>query len=314
MVRGLIAFVAPAVLLAAACGAEPAQSGMRDASAGDVATGDAATGDAAPAATPTAGLCPEGTGVGGVVVFQSEPDAVTRISSWLMNAYDPRARPQPVAVDGDCVYMMPTTPVCDPPCGDVYQYVCTLDHRCMPAPQPRALGDMKLTFGRSGTDPELLFTVTPSGDISDPFPLLVPGAEIVARSSAGDHDPFTLRALGVATVGPVAVPGGAVFTGGQPLAVTWTPGGQPEVDRVTVRLSATFDNGPPGDVVCDFADTGSAVIPASMVDRQASYDMALRLSVYRSTAQAVTLAQGCVYLQVSSVDGLRITPAPVSPP
>ncbi len=303
MVRGLIGFVA-AVIPLAACGTGPAQSEAHDGSPGDAV--DATSADGAPPPTPAPGLCLEGTGVGGVVVFQSEADAVTRISSWLMSAYDPRSRPQPVAVDGDCVYMMPTTPVCDPPCGDVYQYVCTLDHRCMPAPQPRALGDIKLTLGLPGADP---FMVNASGDITDPFPLLLPGAEIVARSTAGDHDPFTLRALGVATVGPVAVPGGPVFTGGQPLAVTWTPGGQPEVDRVTVKLRSTFDNGPPGDVVCDFADTGSAVIPASMVNRQASYGMALQLGVYRATAQSVTITQGCVYLQVTSVDGLRITPA-----
>jgi hypothetical protein len=105
-----------------------------------------------------------------------------------------------------------------------------------------------------------------------------------------------------------------VFTGGQPLAVTWTPGGQPGVDRVSVKLSSTFDNGPPGDVVCDFADTGAAVIPASMVNRQASYGMALQLGVYRSTAQSVTLTPGCVYLQVTSVDGLQLTPAPIGPP
>ena len=86
------------------------------------------------------------------------------------------------------------------------------------------------------------------------------------------------------------------------------------MDRVTVRLTSTFDNGPPGDVVCDFADTGAAVIPASMVSRQGSYGMALQLIVQRATAESVTLTPGCVYLQVRSVDGLRITPAPVGQP
>ena len=304
MVRGLVGFVATVVLLAAACDARLAPSLMPDAAAGD----------AAPEQTPTPGVCPEGSGVGGIVVFQTEADARTGITTWLMNAYDPRFRPQPVAVDGDCVYMMPTTPVCDPPCGDFYEYVCTLEHRCMPAPQPRALGAIGMTFGQVGMEPERSFTVLGSLDIIDPFPLLVPGAEIVARAHAGDHEPFTLRALGVAPVGPVAVPGGAVFTGGQPLTVTWTPGGQPEVDRVTVRLASTWDTGPPGDVVCDFADTGAAVIPASMVNRQASYGMALQLGVYRSTAESVTITPGCVYLQVVSVDGLRITPAPLGQP
>src|SRR6187551_701238 len=141
-------------MLAVACSAGPAQPGARDGS-----MGDAATGDAGPEPTPMPGVCPEGTGVGGVVVFQTEAAARTGITSWLMNAYDPRRRPQPVAVDGDCVYMMPTTPVCDPPCGDFYQYVCTLEHRCRPAPQPRALGEIRMTFGQSGMGPELLFTV-----------------------------------------------------------------------------------------------------------------------------------------------------------
>lgn len=307
--RGLVRFVAAVVPLAAACGAAPAQPSVPDA-----ATGDATTSDAAPEPTPMPGLCPEGTGVGGLVVFQTEPEADTVISSWLMNAYDPRARPQPIAVDGDCVYMMPTTPVCDPPCGDPYQYVCTLDHQCMPAPQPRDLGEITLTIGRPGMAPDPFVTLGASHDVLDPFPLLVPGGEVIARARTGDHDPFTLRALGVATVGPVAVPGGPVFTGGQPLSVTWTPGGQPDVDRVSVKLSSTFDNGPPGDVVCDFPDTGLGVIPASMVNRQASYGMALQLGVYRSTAQSVTITQGCVYLQVTSVDGLRITPAPSGQP
>src|SRR5262245_9873789 len=249
MVRGLVGFAASVVALAAACGAGPAKEARRDGSTGDATTADATTADAttadaAPEPTPMPGGWAEATGVGGVVVFQSEGDALTLIRAWLMNSYDPRLRPQPVAVEGDCVYMMPTTPVCDPPCGDFYQYVCSLEHRCMPAPQPRALGEIMVTFGQSGMNPELSFTVAGSLDIGDPFPLIVPGAEIVARSRSGDHEPFTLRALGVATVGPVAVPGGAVFTGGLPLAVTWTPGGQPEVDRVSVRLTATFDTGP----------------------------------------------------------------------
>ena len=38
--------------------------------------------------------------------------ARTGIRAWLQNAYEPRFHPEPVAVDGDCVYMMPTTPVC----------------------------------------------------------------------------------------------------------------------------------------------------------------------------------------------------------
>lgn len=308
MVRGLVGFVAGVVLLAA-CYPEPGKPVVRDA-----ATADAATSDAAIDRTPMPGGCPEGTVVGGVAVSQTEAGALTLIRAWLQNAYEPRFHPEPVAVDGDCVYMMPTTPVCDPPCGDFYRYICTLEHQCRLAPQPRDLGEIMMTFGRSGTDPALSFTVAGSLDISDPYPLLVPGAEIVARSSAGDHEPFTLRALGVATVGPVTVPGGATFTGGLPLAVTWTPGGQPEVGRVSVRLSSTWDTGPPGDVVCDFADTGAAVIPASMVSRQADYGMPLMLGVYRSTAESVFIAGGCVTLQVGSSDGLQLTPAPLGQP
>ena len=79
MVRGLI-FVAALIPLTAGCGTGPAQSAG---SWGDAATADAPTADGAPEPTPVPGLCTEGTGVGGVVVFQSEADAVTRISSWL---------------------------------------------------------------------------------------------------------------------------------------------------------------------------------------------------------------------------------------
>lgn len=167
---------------------------------------------------------------------------------------------------GDCVLITPAPfPFCDPACGP--GTICVTGDVCEAPPEPVGAGDVIVTGLTSALTlhPETQYqyyaaTFDPEPDDGDLFEA---GAVITATAEGGNVPGFTLTSRGVASLETtLACP--APLTGGEALALSWTPSGQ-----AGDRLRVVFQSGNHGTqfarIECDTADTGALVIDAALV-------------------------------------------------
>lgn len=226
----------------------------------------------------------------------------TRVGGNVSDGVLPTRVPAELARDGECrlVEVVPST--CTPACAAGTE-TCGASQACVPLPQPRDVG----LVGVAGLAVPL--TMHPNavtraysnpGQPALPHPGFAPGADLRLATSGGDYAPFSLRGYGVSALslalGPIQVVAGA------PVMLSWSA---PEVvgpARVHIALNVNHHGSSNAWVECDFADTGSAQIPAGLVDALIAKGRSgfPTLTATRRSATSVGIEPGCVELLVVS--------------
>ena len=226
----------------------------------------------------------------------------TSVDGSVLDGVSPAQVPTELAREGDCRLLELVANRCTPGCR-ASDEVCAMDQTCVPAPVPHDVGIVSVTglviplamranaVTHSYTNPALPAL---------PHPGFAPGADLRLGTSGGDYAPFVLRGWGVSALqlepAPIRVDAGA------PVAVAWRAPEDPGPARLHVKLAINHHGSTSASIECDFADAGSAEIPAALVDgliaRGTSGFPTLELS--RRTAGSVAIEPGCAQLLVSS--------------
>jgi hypothetical protein len=255
--------------------------------------------------------CAEGTRVGDFSLWVMASGADTGASVFNGRIWDHRSvsdYQRAVVSDGACSLMENDPPIpCTPACaGDD---ACYPDGTCAPNSITRSVGSVKLMGLLSGgvsmeplTGGSIAYSSNP-GDL--PYPAAAPGAAISLVTSGGDYAPFRLAGRGVTPLLPRT--GALAVTRNQALTIEWGAPSLPAATRLMAHIYLGGDGsleggGVPGagHVVCDFPDTGSGTIPASLLDQLIDQGVgtAPLLSVQRLTVSSTQIGHGCVDFSV----------------
>jgi hypothetical protein len=293
------------VLAAVACGSD---EGDASAPPGGGSTGG--TGGAPNLGAPASELpyqpCPEETGVGEFSIELG--DGFTSVQGKVEDGVKPSDIPERLASDGECRLVTLPTLLCDPGCNASTQ-TCGANNQCLPLPLALDVGTVTVS-GLARTIDMTANEATGNyrpGPPALPYPGFAEGADLRLAATGGDYEPFELRGWGIS---PFVPPTEAiVVTGGQPATLRWSAPADPGPARVHARLNINNHGSTNTWIECDFADTGTADIPASLVDaliaRGASGFPSITLA--RRTATSTTISPGCVQLLVTSGDEFDVT-------
>lgn len=148
-----------------------------------------------------------------------------------------------------------------------------------------------------------------------PYPPAPAGAPIAIHTSGGDYAPFSLAGRGIPQL-QMTSPSPIVMRD-QPFAVDWVAPLWPGDARVTVTLDLGQNAGLDASsaasvyVTCDFPDTGSASIPASLVNRALDAPVGTEPGVFlrRNVVDSTAIAPGYVEFVVDSYARQPVTVA-----
>jgi hypothetical protein len=203
-----------------------------------------------------------------------------------------------------CTLMLPRIPFCGAGCGSA---VCVDDDQCVPNPATRDAGAVTVKGVRTEAGMSE-FTLTPIRNtyvnpaaIKLPYPAFDEGGEIQMSAAGAAVSPFSIKGTGIA---PLELLDGASYplVANQPLALTWTPPGTPNISRVQVKLDISHHGGTKGKIDCDVDDDGSLEIPAPMVTELLALGVAgfPTVALTRSSVGSTTIAEGRIDLEVYS--------------
>ncbi len=273
-----------------------------DDDAGDDDTGDDDTGDDDSGdddTTPPAlrGACDLADKVGAFVV-RHEPE-YTAVSGEVQDGVVPIAVLENVLEIDDCRLMRRNVPFCEPACDP--GETCDFDGQCIPYPSNLDVGTVTIT----GLNKEVVMEPPGEGypasyfDTQMPHPGFDPGAAVQLDASGNEIPGFTLYGEGSA---PISIPDDPwIVREDEPLEVTWTAESGDQV-RILLRFNIDQHGATPVEVWCDVEDSGSASIPAEVMNGLIAYGVSGYPSgdAYRRSLDSVDTEVGCVEFEVSS--------------
>lgn len=234
------------------------------------------------------GACDLAGRVGGFEVITSETGSF--VAGGVADRVNPIEARTEIASAGSCRLLRRESFFCDPGC-DAAE-ICGADNQCTPLPVKLDVGEVRVT-GLSG---DVVLEPRPPGNdyfVTDlAHPAFAPGAEIRLRG-----DGVSLDGLGSEPLAGADEPW--LVAAGEPVALTWDP---PAVADTSIRVRLTIDQhgNTPSAMVCELADTGSAEIPAEIVDAliDAGISGFPNATITRATVDSADVDGGCVDLVV----------------
>jgi hypothetical protein len=182
--------------------------------------------------------------------------------------------------------------------------VCAGQNVCQPASKAQGAGVVSVsgltTPLASSPSKSNIYYETFSSEASYP-PFTVGGS--IALTSAGDAVPaLTMAVRGVA---PLELPGNQSLTlsNGKSLSLAWTAPPAGGSGRITVSMDIGHHNGvTAAHLDCDFPDTGSATIPATLIATLISKGYAgyPDLEIARTSVDSASTSAGCVEWAVTA--------------
>jgi len=252
------------------------------------------------AASPDAGLDGGSTAaLGGftvtlVAATQSKP-AYTSIVGKVYDGPTPEATIWAVVEEGaGCRLLTPRVPFCSTPCGGTA--ACVDRDRCAPYPSAQNLGRVHVTGVGAAFDMDpIAGNYQPAAGFSPAYPPFQEGAPVRMTAPA-----LAVEGRGIA---PLVFTDTLAPRAGQPLRLTWTPPGQPDLTRIEIKLDIAHHGGARGKIECEVADTGSLEIPASQVSGLLALGVAgfPTIVVTRASTATTAVPAGIVALRVLSV-------------
>ena len=210
----------------------------------------------------------------------------------------PTAIPRLALQDGACTLFERRTLACIPAC--VGAETCGEGGACIPFPRQLSVGVVSIEGLTKETTMAPLVpgnTYFAPGADNPPYGV---GSEIVlAAAGEGAREPFQLFGIGSE---PLAQAPAWQLAPGQDLAVTWPAPTSGVAATVLVELTIDQHGASPLSLSCEFPDTGSAVVPAAIVDRMIDSGVSgfPNGRLMRRTLDHVDLSVGCVELGVGS--------------
>ena len=263
-----------------------------------------------PATVELAGPCEMADDFGGFVV-QSAGDN-TGVQGAVADGVVPITIFEEIGAEGDCQLLRQNNPFCEPAC-DVDE-TCDFDGTCIDYPRNQDLGIVTIRGLVQSVEMEAVFPGNTYYDTSLPDPPYVPGELVALDMPEGTYGPATLYGVGLA---PHATSDAEwVIDPGSDLAISWdAPTG--DVVRSEIAMSINIDQhgASPGTLVCTFEDTGSATVPAGILQQliDAGVTGFPTGALDRRTADHADIDGGCMDLVVTApltvpVDVVGYTP------
>jgi hypothetical protein len=133
-----------------------------------------------------------------------------------------------------------------------------------------------------------------------PHPGFESGADLRITTGGGDYEPFELRGWGISPLSVTTDP--IIVAPGMATSISWEVPPEAGPAHVLMDLVINKHGSSEARIECDFPDTGSAQIPAALID--ALFEKGLSgfptLTLTRRTATSEIIEPGCVELLVTS--------------
>ena len=247
-----------------------------------------------------AGACPLADKVGTFDIAHRE--LYSAITGEVADGVIPLTVLQPAENEGGCQLYRKVNPFCDPPCtaGDV----CNHDEICVTFPSKLSAGTVTIT-GLTGAvvmEPNETSHTYQTTDVDDPP--FTAGTPILLAAAGDVVEGFMLDGIGVEPL--VVTDDTWTMVDGDPLVITWTAASGDGTIQATFNVDQHGNS--PVTMFCDFPDTGSATIPATLVEKLIDYGMSGAASghIFRHTVDSITISEGCVELNVFSHHQARL--------
>lgn len=258
-----------------------------------------------PARVTLDGPCPQAVRVGGFKVEMNGNIGYTAIDGVVRNGVPPASIADPTFEEGGCKLLRRRRLVCDPPCSP--SQTCDVGAVCVDAPLGQDQGQVTFT----GLVAPVTLSPLPPGNTYFftrlTHPGFAPGDLIRLTSTPGYLGALELYGVGVSQVAPADPV--VVVTQGQPLTMTWDVPEAGARSRILIELTIDQHGLTPVTAVCDVEDTGSAVIPAAVVDGLVAAGVTGFPSgrMTRRTVDSISEGGRCADFTVSSVCDLDLT-------
>ena len=199
---------------------------------------------------------------------------------------------------GDCVLWRRRNPTCDPPCES--GETCDFDGACVPYPTQKDAGIITINGLSEPVSVEPMAPTNSYAKVNMSHPAFEPGAAIEMISTAGYFGVLNMQGVGVEPL--LDPPLDWTMTSGQPLDVTWTAPSSDTGSQIHLSLNIDQHGQSPLTLVCDFPDTGAAVVPLSLVDALINAGVSGNPSgrLTRRTVDSTDVPDGCVEFRITS--------------
>ena len=243
-----------------------------------------------PLTVPLGGYCPLETHWGAFVV--EAYDTYSIADGQVSNGVVPATVLEAVASEGDCTLWKKNNPYCDPTCEP--GFTCNFDSECVPYPEAQDVGTVTISGLVDDVVMEPLAPTYQYFDTRLTHPAFEPGVLVELTTTGGNYDPFTLHAVGVNLLTPSATTW--EVAAGQDLAVSWDVPTETVRSSVDLALNIDQHGATPVTLKCSFADTGAAVVAASVLDALFGYGISgyPSASLSRRTVDHTDVGEGCV--------------------
>lgn len=229
-------------------------------------------------------------------------DGFTSVDGEVNDAVRASGIPAELGSEGDCRLLSPVVTTCTPGCPTATEE-CNAARMCVALPRTRDVGTVSvrgLVIPLAMEPNEITREYTNPARPMLPHPGVLPGADVRLDAEGGDYAPFELRGWGVT---PLVLSGELIdVRRAQPVRLAWEAPSAAGPARVHMRLEINIHGANKAWIECDFADTGTAEIPAPLVD--ALFEQGVSgdptITAIRRSATSVEIEPGCVDLIVSS--------------
>jgi hypothetical protein len=192
-------------------------------------------------------------------------DARTSIIGKLSDGPTPNPEVWMLEREADgCKLYVPEGVLCQPTCGATA--ACVHGNTCLPYPMATTAGTVTLTG--IGSSPIVMDPIAnnyqPKASASVPYPPCSEGDTLTLAAAGGGKGGFEISTKCIA---PLEFDAELTLQKGQPLKLSWSAPGQPNLAMISVKLDISHHGGSTGKIECEVADTGSLEISAMLVDR-----------------------------------------------
>jgi hypothetical protein len=261
--------IALALSIVAGCGDNETTPASGDAGRGGTsAAGSGAAGSGGAAGAP-ADASADLYGSFNVSFVPADPGTMSDARTSIIGKFSDGPTPNPEVwkvereVD-NCQLYVPDPVLCQPACGS--SAACVHGNTCLQYPTATTVGTITLTG--IGSSPIAIDPISnnyqPKSSAGVPYPPCSEGDTLTLAAAGGGKEGFEIAAKCIA---PLVFDDALTLQKGQPLKLTWSAPGQPNLAKVGVKLDISHHGGSTGKVECEVPDTGSLELPATLVDR-----------------------------------------------